>query len=57
MGDLSKWKNTEIFQKVFHCNGWPIQVEKYEDFSEEVSLYWVIYPVEKYKDFSERVSL
>jgi len=38
MGDLPNGENTEIFQKGSYCNGWPMQGEKYKDFSERVSL-------------------
>jgi hypothetical protein len=35
MDDLSRWKKTK---KESHCNEWPIQMEKYKDFSEKISL-------------------
>jgi hypothetical protein len=35
IGDLPRWKNTEIFQKGSHYNGRP---GKCKDFSKEVSL-------------------
>jgi len=40
MGDLPEWKNTKIFQKGSHCNEWPIQVNKYKDFSGGANSHW-----------------
>ena len=65
MSNLPSWKNTRIFQKGSHCNGWPTQVKKYKDFSGDLILmgglprskleeshYDGTFQIEKYTDFS-----